>query len=207
MKYIVFIGAGGHAKSVLDSISGDYKLFCYVDEFKKGVVDGLPIYQSIEDIPNYINYYYFVTIGNNCYRKKWFDLLMRMGLKTLNIIDRTALISENVIIGTGNFIGKEVILNSSCKIGNNNIINTRALVEHECIVNDNVHISTNAVINGNVIVRDNCFIGSMSVCNGQITIGENSIIGSGSVVIKDIPSNVTAVGVPAKIIKTNGETL
>ena len=41
-------------------------------------------------------------------------------------------------------------------------------------------------------------IGS-SVIQG-VNIGENTVIGAGSVVIKDIESNATAVGVPAKVI-------
>ena len=44
-------------------------------------------------------------------------------------------------------------------------------------------------------------MGSSSVSNGQLKIGSWSIIGSGSVIIRDIPPNVTVVGVPAKIIK------
>jgi serine O-acetyltransferase len=38
---------------------------------------------------------------------------------------------------------------------------------------------------------------------GAITIGENSIIGVSSVATKDIPANVTAVGIPAKVIATD----
>ena len=35
----------------------------------------------------------------------------------------------------------------------------------------------------------------------HITIGNNTIIGAGAVVIRNIESNVTAVGSPAKVIK------
>jgi len=34
-----------------------------------------------------------------------------------------------------------------------------------------------------------------------VTIGENSVVGAFSFVNKDIPDNVTAFGVPAKVIK------
>ena len=34
----------------------------------------------------------------------------------------------------------------------------------------------------------------------KIIIGDNVVIGSGSVVTKDIPANMTAAGVPAKVI-------
>jgi len=54
---------------------------------------------------------------------------------------------------------------------------------------------------GRVVLRRNCRIGSHSVVMPGITIGENSIIGAFSFVNKEIPANVIAVGVPAKVIK------
>lgn len=52
---------------------------------------------------------------------------------------------------------------------------------------------------GEVVLKKNCKIGSHSVIMPGITIGENSIIGAFSFVNKDIPANVIAFGVPAKI--------
>ena len=54
---------------------------------------------------------------------------------------------------------------------------------------------------GKIILKKNCKIGSHSVIMPGVTIGENSIIGAFSFVTKDIPNNVIAVGVPAKVIK------
>jgi acetyltransferase-like isoleucine patch superfamily enzyme len=50
-------------------------------------------------------------------------------------------------------------------------------------------------------MKKNCKIGSHSVVMPGVTIGENSIIGAFSFVNRDIPPNVLAFGVPAKIIK------
>ncbi len=47
------------------------------------------------------------------------------------------------------------------------------------------------------------FMGDGAKAVGAITIGENSIIGVSSVATKDIPANVTAVGIPAKVIATD----
>lgn len=38
-----------------------------------------------------------------------------------------------------------------------------------------------------------------------VTIGDNVVIGAGSVVTKDIPSNVVAAGVPARLIRSTEE--
>jgi len=58
---------------------------------------------------------------------------------------------------------------------------------------------------GKVVLKKNCRIGSHSVVMPGVTVGENSIIGSFSFVNSDIPDNVTATGIPVKIIKKNQE--
>lgn len=58
---------------------------------------------------------------------------------------------------------------------------------------------------GKVILKKNCKIGSHSTVLPNVTIGENSIIGANSLVISDIPDNVVAFGVPAKVIRSINE--
>lgn len=200
---LIIIGAGGHAKSVVDSVDQDkYQIVGFLDDYKTDTHIGFPILgKHIEDVDEYQNYKYFVAIGDIAPRKLWFDRLQQYGVEIINIIDKTALISKSARIGKGNFVGKYAIINANAMIGDDNVINTKALVEHECIVGNHTHLSTNSVINGNVIVKDGVFIGSCSVCIGQLTVGENTVVGAGSVVIKDVESNVTLVGVPGKVIK------
>ena len=203
MEKLILIGAGGHSKSVADAMQKDlYEICGFIDENKSGEHLGLPIFgKRIEDIPNYGRYSYFISIGDVNFRKAWFEKVKELGLKTVNIIDRTAIISSSVSLGTGNFVGKLAIINADSIIGDNNVINTKALIEHECVVGSHVHLSTNSTINGNVKVGDGVFMGSTAICNGQLTIGEYSVIGSGSVVIRDVEPYTTVVGGPAKVIK------
>jgi serine acetyltransferase len=50
-------------------------------------------------------------------------------------------------------------------------------------------------------IGDNCLIGTGAKIIGDVTIGNNVKIGANAVVVKNIPDNCTAVGVPAHIIK------
>jgi len=52
-------------------------------------------------------------------------------------------------------------------------------------------------------IGEGCYIGMGANVIQGITIGPWSIIGAGAVVIRDIPPHVTAVGVPARVIKVH----
>jgi len=54
---------------------------------------------------------------------------------------------------------------------------------------------------GEVTLKKNCKVGSHSVVMPGVTIVENSIVGAFSLVNQDVPDNVIAAGVPAKVIK------
>ena len=201
MNNLVLIGAGGHALSVIDCVDKDeFSIAGFIDIDKTGEYYGIPILSDdVVSIPGYQNYVYFVSVGNNEVRKKCFNELKELGLNTVNIVDKSAIVSETAKLGTANFIGKNAVINAYAEIGDNNIINTKALVEHGCKVGSHTHLSTNAVINGEVIVNDSAFIGSGAVVICQKEIGQNSIVGAGSVVINDVEPSVTVAGVPATI--------
>lgn len=204
---LIIIGAGGHAKSVFDSVDQEkYQILGFLDDNKSGTHMGFPILgQKPEDVSEYRSCKYIVAIGDIAPRKHWFERLLQYGLDVVNVIDKTAIVSPSARLGRGNFIGKYAIINADAVIGDNNVINTRALVEHECVVGNHTHLSTNSVINGNVIVEDGVFLGSCAVCIGQLTVGKNTIVGAGSVIIRDVEPDVTVVGVPGKIVKRSGK--
>lgn len=60
-------------------------------------------------------------------------------------------------------------------------------------------ISTIDGTSGKVTIEENVCIGSHSVIMPGVTIGKNSVIGAFSFVNKDIPKNVVAFGVPARV--------
>ena len=85
------------------------------------------------------------------------------------------------------------------------------VIGETAIIGDNVTIYHGVTLGGtgkekgkrHPTVENNVMIGASAKVLGNIVIGENSKIGAGAIVLNDIPKNVTAVGVPAKIVKTN----
>ena len=105
---------------------------------------------------------------------------------------------------------KGLKLGERTDIGAFTYINARHGVE----IQDEVQIGSHCSIysestidnkNGKVTLKKNCKIGSHSIIMPGITIGENSIIGAFSFVNKNVPDNVVAFGVPAKVVKKLGD--
>ena len=78
------------------------------------------------------------------------------------------------------------------------------------VIEDNVQIGSHCSIysistidntSGKIYLKNNCRIGSHTTILPGVTIGKNSVVGAHSLVNKDIPDNVIAYGVPAKVIK------
>lgn len=53
-----------------------------------------------------------------------------------------------------------------------------------------------------IVIEDNVFLGAgVRVLKG-VRIGKNSVIGAGSLVTRDVPADVIAVGVPARVVRS-----
>ena len=211
IKRILLVGGGGHCKSVLDSLLqiNEYSEMGIID--KQNIGDdilGVPIIGSDDDLSSLYaqGYQYaFVTIGSigdPSLRIKLFSVLEEIGFQIPNIIDPTAIISENIKVESGIFIGKNVIINAGSYIGKGSIINSGSVIEHDCVVNKFSHIAPGSVLCGEVQIGDNTHIGAKSVIKQKIKIGANTIIGIGSVVTKDIGANSVAYGNPCKEVKS-----
>ncbi|NLK25305.1 MAG: serine O-acetyltransferase [Euryarchaeota archaeon] len=85
---------------------------------------------------------------------------------------------------------------------------TGVVIGETAVVGKNVNIFQGVTLGGvstakekrHPTIRDNVTIGAHATVLGNITIGENVKIGAGSVVVKDIPPNVTVVGIPGKVV-------
>ena len=81
-------------------------------------------------------------------------------------------------------------------------IHPDTVIGDRCGIQQDVTIGTN-MGEGTPIIGNDVFIGAGAKVLGNIKIGNNVIIAANSLVISDIPENMTAIGVPARIWKTS----
>ncbi|MFL2939835.1 MAG: serine O-acetyltransferase [Candidatus Poseidoniales archaeon] len=93
-------------------------------------------------------------------------------------------IGENAIFSHG---GIGTVITSRASIGDNCTVGANVVI-------GNIHLSSERGPN----IGNNVFIGSGAKILGPVTIGNNVNIGANALVITDIESGITCIGVPAK---------
>lgn len=101
---------------------------------------------------------------------------------------------------------KNLTLGDKTDIGAFTYINAKngVVIEDEVQIGSHCSIYSVSTIdnkNGKVVLKRNCKIGSHSIIMPGVTIGENVVIGAFSFVTEDIPADVVAFGIPAKVVK------
>jgi acetyltransferase-like isoleucine patch superfamily enzyme len=115
--------------------------------------------------------------------------------------------NSEIIFGKGVSINYDVSINADCGgkiiIGDNSLIGPGVIIRasnHNTVLL-NVPINSQGHIPGRIEIGENVWLGAHVIILPNVRIGNNAIIGAGSVVTKNIPEDVVAVGVPAKVIK------
>ena len=112
------------------------------------------------------------------------------------IIGDNYLINHNNVLQAGKLVGK-ITIGKYVQTGPNVLM----FAFNHSIEQNGMPMINQDYLDADIIIEDDVWIGAGSVITAGVTIGEGSIIGAGSVVTKDIPPNVIAGGVPAKVIK------
>jgi UDP-perosamine 4-acetyltransferase len=207
---VVIIGAGGHGKVVLDILRAAGKYvpagFVDADTTLAGMkVGGLPVFGPGNVLPKIRQQkirHAIVAIGDNRTRQRYAALLREQGFELINAIHPPASVSAAAALGENVVIAAQATVCTEARLADCVIVNTSAVVDHECDVAEAVHVCPGAHLAGRVRVGAAAFIGLGANVIQCMTIGEHAVVGAGAVVIEDVPAYATAVGVPARVIKS-----
>ncbi|MBI4929397.1 MAG: acetyltransferase [Bacteroidetes bacterium] len=151
------------------------------------------------------DYNYVCCIGSPKAKSKVVQHLKSFNVKFATGVHPSVIMSETTTIGEGTVVTAGNIFTTNINILDHVIFNLACTLGHYSVVHDYCTINPGVNISGDVILEEGVLIGTNATILEKITIGKYSIIGAGAVVNKNIPANVTAVGIPAKVIKENKE--
>ena len=200
---VLVIGAGGHAKVVIDAVrAAGFTVAGVVGRAgDAGTVLGHAVLHDASDVQADG---FIVAIGDNAARARTFEHHLERGETPVSIVHPSAVVAKGVTVGDGAFVAAGVVVNVDAWIGANAILNTGCTVDHDCVVADHALIGPTASLCGGVEVGEGVLLGAGASVVPGARIGEWSIVGAGAAVVSDLPPRSVCVGVPARAVRPIG---
>ena len=207
---LVIWGASGHARVVADIVrlSGIFQVLGFLDNVNPGrkgtsfcgatILGGE---EQLEPLRRENVRHLIVGIGDCRARLTLAATAVGFGFELATAIHPNATLAQDVAVGLGTVIMAGSVINPGAVIGDNVIVNTSSSVDHDCRVENGAHIGPGVHLGGGVTIGQGTWVGIGAVIRDGIRVGRGSVIGAGAVVLRDIPDEVIAYGVPAEVMR------
>jgi sugar O-acyltransferase (sialic acid O-acetyltransferase NeuD family) len=205
---IVGLGAGTHAKSVLEAIrsAGRFEVAALVDDDASRAGEQLLGYEilPLDALDGFrrdgVDHAFTGVggVGDSSARQAVFERLLASGFELPPIVHASAVVSPWAQLGRGVQILAGAIVNAGAKLGDDVIVNTGAIVEHDCSVGAHAHLAPGVRLAGLASVGDGAHVGIGGVVIERVRIGAGALVAAGAVVVRDVPDGARVAGVPAR---------
>lgn len=133
----------------------------------------------------------------------WYRIAHRLYVANFKSLARVIMgltqILTNIDIHPGAKIGQRVFIDHGTGV----VIGQTAIIEDDVLIYQGVTLGGVSLTQGkrHPTIRKGAVIGAGAKILGNITIGKYAKIGANSVVVKPVPDNATAIGIPAHVIE------
>lgn len=168
MQACLIYGTGGHARVLADlaALNRLVTTIFFDDVKKEGFFKNVPVraYDS-ELMPGSP---LMIAIGDNRTRKR---LAENITHSFLALTHPSAILSNDVQVGTGTTILAGAVIQADVTIGKHCIINAGCCIDHEAGIGDYVHIAPTAYVGGGAVVEEGAVVGAGAIVmrNARVT--------------------------------------
>lgn len=177
-------GIAESVKSCISELKDDVKAVKERDPAAKSTVEVMLTYSGLHAVVAY-------RISHKLYKKKLY--------LPARIVSQSARFLTGIEIHPGATIGKGLFIDH----GSGVVIGETAEIGDNCTLYQGVTLGGTGKDVGkrHPTLGNNVMVGSGAKILGPFKIGDNSKVAANAVVLKEIPPNCTAVGIPAKVVK------
>ena len=200
-------GAGGHGKVVADLLvsRGENEFAGFVDDCEElwgAKVMGFAVLGGGEWLQweaGSARIAIALGIGDNASRHWILESCAYWGAEILTVVHPRAAVSRAARVGRGSVVMANASVNVDAVVGGGVIVNSGAVVEHDAEVGEYAHVAPNAAMGGGSSLGAFSHLGIGASVLPCVHIGAHSVVGAGAVVVKNLPDEVVAIGIPARI--------
>lgn len=211
MTPLILFGAGGHAREVAQIVHdinrvqpGTWQLLGFMadPQSEPSNLKALPaplLGSSQQALAAHPDAHCIIAVGNSQARRSIAARLLQQhpGLRFATLVHPRAWLADGVRIGQGSVVFAGACINVDVIVGNHASINLACTISHDNVLGDYVSLGPGVNLPGSVMLGEAVDIGTGACLRPRITVGANAVIGAGAAVVRDLPANCTAVGVPA----------
>ena len=203
---ILVIGAGGHAKVVIEAIRAmGGEVVGLIDPAPSAAfVLGAAVLGGDKILPRLRTQgldAVAVALGENGLRERVGRGLEAQGFSLPTILHPAALVSPSARLGKGAVVMARAVVGTQVTIDDLAIINTGAVVDHDCRIGTSAHVAPGCTLAGNVWVGERTLVGVGCAVIPGIRIGDDVTVGAGSAVVSDVPARARVGGMPARLLR------
>lgn len=217
MKGVVLYGASELGRDVaamgpalLDAWHGPHHLHGFLDD--RAALHGttildLPVLGGTEwlDSEEASGMRVVVTIGDPAVRRKVVERLEANAARFATLVHPTVEMTPWVQLGEGTVVLARCTFTADIRVGRHVALNPGCTVAHDVVIEDYVYVSPGVDLAGKVMLGEACHLGTGAIVIPGRRVGARATVGAGAVVVNDIPPDVTAVGVPARVRTPHNE--
>ena len=210
VKDLVIVGVGGWGRSVhniVEAVNQDQTTWNFLGFLEDnapshgGEIHGCPVLGTTDWLHAHSGVHAIVGVGSPALRRRVALRLEATANPLATLVHPSAWVGNRVVIGAGTVVHANCVVTTDLRVGKHVLLNIASSITHDDEIEDFATLQPGVNVSGSVRIGEGTELGTGSCVIQGTQIGSWSVIGAGSAVVRDIPDNVTAVGVPAKTIK------
>lgn len=181
---IVLVGAGGHAKALVEVIAMNGGTIAkYVDRVSAVWLDA-PQETRDEAVEPAMGMMVLGIGGTKPdqleKRLALFQGYLSRGFQAEPVVHPAAWVSRSAKLGAGSVVLAGAVVQPDARVGQSVIINTGAIIEHDSEIGDGSHVAPGAIVLGGARVGRCCMIGAGSVILALVHVPDRSLVPAGT---------------------------
>ena len=180
MKPIILVGAGGHAKALVETalVSGQ-SVCAYVDPKECPWLTARHVTEDHDVKPTDGN----VVVGFGAVepeglrrRLRVLDGYLERGFDAPPLIHRAAYVSPDAELEPGVAVLGGAVVQPGAVVGRGSIVNSGAIIEHDASIGSGTHVAPGAIVLGDCRVGDCCMIGAGAVVLQMCLVPSDTLV-------------------------------